>query len=1062
VYDNPDMVLQNLEDCEDGTTGKQSFNLNDAVTNADGGTVSFYSTLANANAGTSGIASPSAYSVNIGQTTLWARVDNSSDSDEGCYSVGSFTIDVNPLPRLTSPLTIDGGVCSNQQFTYTPEFSESSNGTWEWSRAEVEGIRNPGATEGGRLDLPRDITETLENVTNAPIDVVYEYTLTSAEGCSNVYSVTVTVNPTPEFDLEDEFVICEGEIVTLNANPGLLTGLTYVLTYDEGAYNDGTYPDTQAPTAITNQTGEFSLSPVVGVHTYVLTVSNDYCAYSKVFTVKVFPIPFLNVSPSCFERAVTVSSDLEEANFTGGDRGTVEYYYENRLPDAWTTEETWTEIPYQTVTVHARNTAYPDAACEAVVTVIIGLETVESYDVSICQDDPVSLLHALALCYGWSNKSHVKDVDPQVEYNLEVDPDYPDGVTVNYGLTDIFKVDEDKPQVTFNDCNNKDIFSYSLYEYPFNPANPSVNFVTFIPVGAACNSFTLSGLNPDKYYQLVVNDYDPSSGETVNIQFNQSDKADFLEGTANDIHWYDENMNPIFNGTPFDPVANGDIPSTSIPGDWTFFVNCGDDPECNQEVHYRIYPRIVEIETTIDENVICSTDEVEIELVSYGVDAGGNPYPITDPAIADLITYTWSAEVVSGDNTSVEITPASCATNCGDVISAIITNDGTTEVNVRFTITATSDECSEVTKTIDITVQPEPTFEIVNNNDVICPSEDPQIDPIRVNTLTGRLIEGLIYKWYYTIPAGVDVTAVPASGETSNVDFDISGVLVSGLPRQIQTVQLTVEAWVNGHNCVSKTTTLQVGDNLKPEITCPTSPSEPFDCYEDLPAPATDYDSFVDIGGWADDNCTKPPFITYEDDLEGTECNGVITRTYRAKDYAGNINECTQQFTITAPPLEVTVDQNEFEWCVTKLFAATYDGVIGWASDIQEDRPDYYDLTIGDKEMLDNNVHTGDVCTTTNLQWSLYAEDPNNPGQPGTAVVEYLSGGQPLVDQTGTIASRTIRLMGADSDNDDPSFPNKHYYLIYELVDDCNNVSEPATVRITITPRPQVLKVSIP
>ncbi|MFD1096221.1 hypothetical protein, partial [Salegentibacter chungangensis] len=52
IYDNPDVTAQNLDECEIGSTGAATFNLGDAITDADGGTISFYSSQANADAGT--------------------------------------------------------------------------------------------------------------------------------------------------------------------------------------------------------------------------------------------------------------------------------------------------------------------------------------------------------------------------------------------------------------------------------------------------------------------------------------------------------------------------------------------------------------------------------------------------------------------------------------------------------------------------------------------------------------------------------------------------------------------------------------------------------------------------------------------------------------------------------------------------------------------------------------------------------------------------------------------------------------------------------------------------
>ncbi len=100
----------------------------------------------------------------------------------------SFTITVNPTPSLTSTLT-PPEICSNSLFTYTPT-SATTGTTFAWTRAAIPGISNPPAsgTDG--------ISEILNNTTLLPIDVIYTYTLT-ANGCSNIQEVVVTVTPLP-------------------------------------------------------------------------------------------------------------------------------------------------------------------------------------------------------------------------------------------------------------------------------------------------------------------------------------------------------------------------------------------------------------------------------------------------------------------------------------------------------------------------------------------------------------------------------------------------------------------------------------------------------------------------------------------------------------------------------------------------------------------------------------------------------------------------------------------------------------------------------------------------
>src|SRR6185436_4523207 len=107
-------------------------------------------------------------------------------------------------------------VCDGNPFQYIPT-STTAGATFNWSRAEVAGISN---TTASGTDDPN---ETLFNITTAPVNVTYVYTL-SANGCSNPtgYNVVVTVEPSPSVIASDTVVsnstgVC-GALITLGSN----------------------------------------------------------------------------------------------------------------------------------------------------------------------------------------------------------------------------------------------------------------------------------------------------------------------------------------------------------------------------------------------------------------------------------------------------------------------------------------------------------------------------------------------------------------------------------------------------------------------------------------------------------------------------------------------------------------------------------------------------------------------------------------------------------------------------------------------------------------------------
>jgi hypothetical protein len=106
----------------------------------------------------------------------------------GCTSPsGSGVAAPNAMPALTSNLA--ASIATGTAFAYTPTSTETGT-TFTWSRTAVEGISNADGSGNG------DINETLNNISGAPVNVAYVYTLT-ANGCANSQNVVVTVNPAP-------------------------------------------------------------------------------------------------------------------------------------------------------------------------------------------------------------------------------------------------------------------------------------------------------------------------------------------------------------------------------------------------------------------------------------------------------------------------------------------------------------------------------------------------------------------------------------------------------------------------------------------------------------------------------------------------------------------------------------------------------------------------------------------------------------------------------------------------------------------------------------------------
>ncbi len=115
VFDNPDLEVQDLGSCEEGISGVANFNLANAVTNADDGSITYHKTAAEADAGTPTI--DPAVTVAVGDSSFWIRSTNQYDGELDCYTGEMVTITVDPNPVIQ---TLTGfKECDNVEGTLT-------------------------------------------------------------------------------------------------------------------------------------------------------------------------------------------------------------------------------------------------------------------------------------------------------------------------------------------------------------------------------------------------------------------------------------------------------------------------------------------------------------------------------------------------------------------------------------------------------------------------------------------------------------------------------------------------------------------------------------------------------------------------------------------------------------------------------------------------------------------------------------------------------------------------------------------------------------------------------
>lgn len=239
---------------------------------------------------------------------LIAVVDGNGCSND---QKATATIAVLSGPVLTSSKNFS--VCDGAPFAYTAK-SSANETNFRWDRAVVEGITNGAASATDSV-----ISETLHNITSQPIVVKYVFQLfTGSGGCTTIDTVRVVVNPTPQTELHNDTIFCNGALVdkgisfnSQSPNPSFTW--TCSRTVGFGLTGGGNIPVFNA-----TNTGDSSISAVVNVQ---ITASIDHCPGPETsFIIRVLPTPVLTsertrntCDNSVFNYTATSSADPETA-----------------------------------------------------------------------------------------------------------------------------------------------------------------------------------------------------------------------------------------------------------------------------------------------------------------------------------------------------------------------------------------------------------------------------------------------------------------------------------------------------------------------------------------------------------------------------------------------------------------------------------------------------------------------------------------------------------------------------------------------------------------------------
>jgi large repetitive protein len=213
---------------------------------------------------------------------------------------------------------------------------------------------------------------------------------------------------------------------------------------------------------------------------------------------------------------------------------------------------------------------------------------------------------------------------------------------------------------------------------------------------------------------------------------------------------------------------------------------------------------------------------------------------------------------------AADISQLAAQDNCSETVIITFEGDVTTGEACSITIIRTYqaiDECGNFVK----------HFQTIN----VLDNEAPVLNGVPAD---------LLLTCSEAIPAAAIVTASDNCIETVMVSF--AEFTTQGQCPQSYSIERTWTAVDSCGNTVSATQLIVVSDTEAPIIsTCPANAS--YSCLANVPA--ADISLVV-----ATDNCGEVNIAHMGDVVEGNECSGTITRTYRAFDECGNYSDCIQ------------------------------------------------------------------------------------------------------------------------------------------------------------------------
>uniref|UniRef100_UPI0040488821 beta strand repeat-containing protein n=1 Tax=Algoriphagus sp. TaxID=1872435 RepID=UPI0040488821 len=726
------------------------------------------------------------------EIVTYTVIPKSGDTGNCIGSPFTVTITVNPNIQITNKTP--AAICSLSAFTVQPTDGVDGdlvpNGmqyTWTvGANPNIEGASNETTPQSS-------ISQTLRNTTTSAQTIVYTVTPIYGASCSGgTFSITVTVNPTPEIENETA-IICSGDAFLVTPTDGngniVPTGTRYSWTVQDNPSVTGENIGTLQPsisqfltnTSNTVQTVIYTVTPISG--------AAGSCP-GPTFNVTVT----VNPRPSILNQSIAACSNAPISHTaTNGANNIVptntQYTWVIKTDNNDITGKSAQATPQASFTQTLRNTTNTQQTIVYTLTPSSGSCAGNPFDLTI-QVNPIPEIadKTVAIC------SEVFFVVSPV-----------DGFVNGNGAVDI-------------------VPAGTTYTWVVTPNN---NVTGESSVSIAQNSISQQLTNTTNTVQTVLYTVTPRSGATGNcigLPFQVSVQVDpkpFVQ-TINET---------VCSDSPFtiSPAnGNGNIVPAGTTYTWTFV----DNPDVTGEATGTAAANF----TQTLSNTTTSPQTVTYTVTPTSGDSGncqGDPFTINitvnpTPVIADITDAICSnssfsvtpqdggANIVpAGTRYSWTVTPnanvegESDQTTAQPLISQFLRNTTNTVQTVLYQVTPTLGNCTGATFQVAITVNPTP--EIDNDTAIICSGDPFSVTPI--NGGNNIVPTGTTYTW--TVAPNANVT-----GQSDvNVGQNAISQTLTNTSNTVQTVIYTVTP-ISGAagSCTGQTFNVTVTVNPRPSI----------------------------------------------------------------------------------------------------------------------------------------------------------------------------------------------------------------------------------------------------